>query len=98
MADIFVSSESERLVQLEIENIDKQIYARTAIPNTDKKLIIKIDPYNNNCLVDIAVAKEGDEIANTIVHIDNFEHPDELLTAIYSAEEDEPKAIFKQKI
>ena len=51
MADIFVSSESERLVQLEIENIDKQIYARTAIPNTDKKLIIKIDPYNNNCLL-----------------------------------------------
>ena len=28
MADIFVSSESERLVQLEIENVDKQIYAR----------------------------------------------------------------------
>ena len=48
--------------------------------------------------MDIAVAKEGDEVANTIVHIDNFEHPDELLTAIYSAEEDEPKAIFKQKI
>lgn len=97
MADIFVSSESERLVQLEIENVDKQIYARTAIPNTDKKLIIKIDPYNN-CLVDIAVAKEGDEIANTIVHVDNFDHPNELLTAIYSTEEDEPKAIFKQEI
>lgn len=48
MADIFVSSESERLVQLEIENVDKQIYARTAIPNTDKKLIIKIDSYNNS--------------------------------------------------
>ena len=41
ISDIFVSSESERLVQLEIENVDKQIYARTAIPNTDKKLIIK---------------------------------------------------------
>lgn len=98
MADIFVSSESERLVQLEIENIDKQIYARTAIPNTDKKLIIKIDPYNNNCLVDIAVAGEGDEVANTIVHVDNFDHPNELLTAIFSTEEDEPKAIFKQEI
>lgn len=98
MADIFVSSESERLVQLEIENVDKQIYARMAIPNTDKKLIIKIDPYNNNCLVDIAVTGEGDEVADTIVHIDNFDHPNELLTAIYSTEEDEPKTIFKQKI
>jgi hypothetical protein len=98
MADIFVSSESERLVQLEIENVDKQIYARTAIPNTDKKLIIKIDSYNNNCLVDIAVTGEGDEVADTIVHIDNFDHPNELLTAIYSTEEDEPKTIFKQKI
>ena len=48
--------------------------------------------------MDIAVAKEGDEVANTIVHIDNFDHPNELLTAIYSTEEDEPKTIFKQKI
>ena len=76
----------------------KYIYAKTTIPNTDKKLIIKIDPHNNNCLVDIAVAEEGDEVANTIVHIDNFKHPNELLTAIYSTEEDEPKAIFKQNI
>lgn len=67
------------------------------IPGTERKLVIDVDSARENCLVDISVSSLDETIENTIVHIDNFDNKNQLLTAIY-LEDDEPVDIFRKDI
>ena len=67
------------------------------IPNTQKKLVIDIDTERENCLVDIAVASFDDEDKDALIHIDNFDRPHQLLTAVYS-DSDEPVDVYRKEL
>lgn len=67
------------------------------IPGTDRKLVIDVDSTRKNCLVDIFVSSLDEIVEDTLVHIDNFDNKDQLLTAVY-LENDEPVDIFRKNI
>lgn len=67
------------------------------IPNTQKKLVIDVNTERENCLVDITVASFDGEDEDALIHIDNFDKPEELLTAIYT-DGDEPTDIYRKKL
>ena len=67
------------------------------IPGTDRKLVIDVDSTRKNCLVDIFVSSLDEIVEDTLVHIDNFDNKDQLLTAVY-LEDDEPVDIFRKNI
>ena len=67
------------------------------IPGTDRKLVIDVDSTRKNCLVDIFVSSLDEIVEDTLVHIDNFDNKDQLLTAVY-LEDDEPVDIFRKDI
>lgn len=67
------------------------------IPGTERKLIIDVDSTCKNCLVDISVSSLDETVEDTLVHIDNFDNKDRLLTAVY-LEDDEPVDIFRKDI
>lgn len=67
------------------------------IPGTDRKLVIDVDSARENCLVDIFVSSLDETVEDALVHIDNFDNKDQLLTAIY-LEDDEPVDIFRKNI
>lgn len=67
------------------------------IPGTEHKLVIDVDSARENCLVDISVSSLDETVEDTLVHIDNFDNKNQLLTAIYS-EDDEPVDIFRKDI
>lgn len=67
------------------------------IPGTERKLVIDVDSARENCLVDISVSSLDETIEDTLVHIDNFDNKNQLLTAVY-LEDDEPVDIFRKDI
>ena len=67
------------------------------IPGTERKLVIDVDSTRKNCLVDIFVSSLDETIEDTLVHIDNFDNKDPLLTAVY-LEDDEPVDIFRKEL
>ena len=67
------------------------------IPGTEHKLVINVDSARENCLVDISVSSLDETVEDTLVHIDNFDNKNQLLTAVYS-EDDEPVGIFLKDI
>ena len=67
------------------------------IPGTDRKLVIDVDSARENCLVDIFVSSLDETVEDTLVHIDNFDNKDQLLTAVY-LEDDEPVDIFRKEL
>lgn len=67
------------------------------IPGTDRKLVIDIDATRDNCLIDIFTASLDETTEDTIVHIDNFDNKDQLLTAVY-LNNDEPTEVFRKDI
>ena len=67
------------------------------IPGTDRKLVIDVDSTRKNWLVDIFVSSLDEIVEDTLVHIDNFDNKDQLLTAVY-LEDDEPVDIFRKDI
>lgn len=67
------------------------------IPGTERKLVIDVDSTRKNCLVDIFVSSLNEIVEDTLVHIDNFDNKDQLLTAVY-LEDDEPVDIFRKDI
>lgn len=67
------------------------------IPGTERKLIIDVDSARENCLVDIFVSSLDETMEDTLVHIDNFDNKDQLLTAVY-LEDDEPVDIFRKDL
>lgn len=67
------------------------------IPGTDRKLIIDVDSARKNCLVDIFVSSLDETVEDALVHIDNFDNKDQLLTAVY-LEDDDPVDIFRKDI
>jgi len=67
------------------------------IPNTQKKLVIDVNTERENCLVDITVASFDGEDEEALIHIDNFDKSEELLTAIYT-DGDEPTDIYRKKL
>ena len=67
------------------------------IPGTERKLVIDVDSARENCLVDISVSSLDETVEDTLVHIDNFDNKNQLLTAVYS-EDDEPVGLFLKDI
>lgn len=67
------------------------------IPGTERKLVIDVNSARENCLVDIFVTSLDETVEDTLVHIDNFDNKDQLLTAVY-LEDDEPVDIFRKKL
>lgn len=67
------------------------------IPRTERKLVIDINSARENCLVDIFVSSLDETVEDALVHIDNFDNKDQLLTAVY-LENDEPVDIFRKDI
>lgn len=67
------------------------------IPGTERKLVIDVNSARENCLVDIFVTSLDETVEDALVHIDNFDNKDQLLTAVY-LEDDEPVDIFRKNI
>lgn len=67
------------------------------IPGTERKLVIDVDSTRENYLVDISVSSLDETVEDTLVHIDNFDNKNQLLTAIY-LDDDEPVDIFRKDI
>ena len=67
------------------------------IPGTDRKLVIDIDSTRENHLVDIFVSSLDETVENALVHIDNFDNKNQLLTAVYLKGE-EPADVFRKDI
>ena len=67
------------------------------IPGTERKLVIDVNSARENCLVDIFVTSLDETVEDALVHIDNFDNKDPLLTAVY-IEDDEPEDIFRKDI
>ena len=67
------------------------------IPGTESKLVIDVDSTRKNCLVDIFVSSLDETVEESLVHIDNFDNKDQLLTAVY-LEDDEPVDIFRKEL
>lgn len=67
------------------------------IPGTERKLVIDVDSTRKNCLVDIFVSSLDETVEDALVHIDNFDNKDQLLTAVY-LENDEPVDIFRKEL
>lgn len=67
------------------------------IPGTEHKIVIDVDSTRKNCLVDIVVSSLDETIEEALVHIDNFDNKDQLLTAVY-LEDDEPVDIFQKEL
>lgn len=67
------------------------------IPGTNRKLVIDIDSTRDNCLVDIFTSSLDETTEDAVVHIDNFDNKNQLLTAVY-LNNDEPVDVFKKDI
>lgn len=67
------------------------------IPETDRKLVIDVDSTRKNCLVDIFVSSLDETVEDALVHIDNFDNKDQLLTAVY-LDDDDPVDIFRKEL
>lgn len=67
------------------------------IPGTERKLVIDVNSARENCLVDIFVSSLDETVEDALVHIDNFDNKDQLLTAVY-LEGDKPVDIFRKNI
>lgn len=67
------------------------------IPGTERKLVIDVDSTRKNGLVDISVSSLDETVEDTLVHIDNFDNKDQLLTAVY-LDDDEPVDIFRKEL
>lgn len=67
------------------------------IPGTERKIVIDVDSTRKNCLVNIFVSSLDETVKEALVHIDNFDNKDQLLTAVY-LEDDEPVDIFRKEL
>lgn len=67
------------------------------IPGTERKLVIDVDSTRKNCLVDIFVLSPDETVEDALVHIDNFDNKDQLLTAVY-LDDDDPVGIFRKEL
>lgn len=67
------------------------------IPGTERKLVIDVNSARENCLVDITIVSFDDTVEDALVHIDNFDNQNKLLTAIY-LDSDEPADVFRKDI
>lgn len=67
------------------------------IPGTERKLVIDINSARENCLVDIFVTSLDETVEDALVHIDNFDNKDQLLTAVY-LDDDDPVDIFRKEL
>ena len=67
------------------------------IPGTERKLVIDVNSARQNCLVDIFVSSLDETVEDALVHIDNFDNKDQLLTAVH-LEDDEPVDIFRKEL
>lgn len=67
------------------------------IPGTERKLVIDVDSTRKNGLVDISILSLDETVEDTLIHIDNFDNKNQLLTAVY-LEDDEPVDIFRKEL
>ena len=94
-----INTKSPIVFTADIEAIPRPVkeIVSFVIPGTDRKLIIDIDSTRDNCLVDISTSSLDETTKNAVVHIDNTNNKDQLLTAVY-LNNDEPVDIFQKDI
>lgn len=94
-----INTKSPIIFTADIEAIPRPVKEIIAfiIPETNHKLVIDIDSTRNNCLVDIFTASLDETTENSVVHIDNFDNKNQLLTAVY-LNNDEPVDVFRKDI
>lgn len=85
------------VAQMDVKPLKVNKIVEFVIPNTQKKLVIDIDTERENCLVDITVRSFDDEDVDALIHIDNFDRPNQLLTAVYS-DSDEPVDVYRKEL
>lgn len=94
-----INTENPIVFTAEIEAIPRPVkeIIEFVIPGTERKLAIDIDSTRENCLVDITIVSLDETVEDALVHIDNFDNQNKLLTAIY-LDNNEPADIFKKDI
>ena len=94
-----INTENPIVFTAEIEAIPRPVkeIIEFVIPGTERKLTIDIDSARENCLVDITIASLDETVEDALVHIDNFDNQNKLLTAVY-LDNDEPTDVFKKDI
>lgn len=94
-----INTENPIVFTAEIEAIPRPVKETVefVIPGTERKLVIDVDSTRENCLVDIFVSSLDETVEDTLVHIDNFNNKNQLLTAVY-LEDDEPADVFRKNI
>lgn len=94
-----INTENPIIFTAKIEAIPRPVkeIIEFVIPGTECKLAIDIDSTRENCLVDITIVSLDDTVEDALVHIDNFDNQNKLLTAVY-LDNDEPADVFKKDI
>lgn len=94
-----INTENPIVVTANIEAIPRPVKEIVAfvIPGTNRKLVIDIDSTRDNCLVDIFTSSLDETSEDTVLHIDNFDNKNQLLTAVY-LDNDEPVDVFRKDI
>lgn len=94
-----INTENPIVVTADIEAIPRPVkeIVTFVIPGTNRKLVIDIDSTRNNCHVDIFTSSLDETTEDAVVHIDNFDNKNQLLTAVY-LDNDEPVDVFRKDI
>lgn len=94
-----INTKNSIIFTADIEAIPRPVKEIVAfvIPGTNRKLVIDIDSTRDNCLVDIFTSSLDETAKDAVVHIDNFDNKDQLLTAVY-LNNDEPVDVFRKDI
>ena len=94
-----INTENPIVFTAEIETIPHPVKETVefVIPGTERKLVIDVDSTRENCLVDITIVSLDDTVEDALVHIDNFDNQNKLLTAVY-LDNDEPADVFRKDI
>lgn len=94
-----INTENPIVFTAEIETAPRPVKETVefVIPGTERKLVIDVDSTRENCLIDIFVSSLDETVEDALVHIDNFDNKNQLLTAVY-LEGDEPADVFRKDI
>ena len=94
-----ISTKNPIVFTADIEAIPRPVKETVefVIPGTERKLVIDVDSTRKNCLIDIFVSSLDETVEDALVHIDNFDNKDQLLTAVY-LDDDDPVDIFRKNI
>ena len=94
-----INTENPIVFTADIEAVPRPVkeIVTFVIPGTDRKLVIDIDSTRNHCLVDISTASLDETSEDPVLHIDNCNNKNLLVTAVY-LNDDEPADVFGKDI